>query len=215
MSARARGRVPRTQAARPPGSSMRSCRPHRRASRHESPASARSSLSRSRSSWNTQPRSFSPNVVGSACTPCVRPIVTVGSMLLGAHQRDLRRALDALADELPGPLNDEGERGIEDVRRREPVVEPATVGAEIGRDGVHERRDVVVRDPFSLRDLCGAGNAGTLTNGPRARGRNDSGLGPGVEDGELHGDAIARASPPRTRPWTWQASRSGRSLRRF
>ena len=93
-------------------------------------------------------------------------------MLLGAHQRDLRRALDALADELPGPLNDEGERGIEDVRRREPVVEPATVGAEIRRDGVHERRDVVVRDALSLRDRAGLGT--------RARSRTARALADGT-----------------------------------
>ena len=41
------------------------------------PSSARSTRVRSRSSSNAHPASFSPSVVGSACTPCVRPIVSV------------------------------------------------------------------------------------------------------------------------------------------
>ena len=41
------------------------------------PSSARASRCRLRSSSNAQPASFSPNVVGSACTPCVRPIWSV------------------------------------------------------------------------------------------------------------------------------------------
>jgi hypothetical protein len=41
------------------------------------PSSARATRSRSRASSNAQPESFSPNVVGSAWTPCVRPICSV------------------------------------------------------------------------------------------------------------------------------------------
>jgi hypothetical protein len=41
------------------------------------PSSARATRTRSRSSANAHPASLSPNVVGSAWTPCVRPIVSV------------------------------------------------------------------------------------------------------------------------------------------
>ena len=41
------------------------------------PSIARVTRSRSRSSANAHPASLSPNVVGSACTPCVRPMQSV------------------------------------------------------------------------------------------------------------------------------------------
>ena len=42
-----------------------------------SSSNARSSRPRLRSASNAKPASFSPNVVGSACTPCVRPMQSV------------------------------------------------------------------------------------------------------------------------------------------
>ena len=41
------------------------------------PSSARATRVRARSSSNAHTASFSPNVVGSACTPCVRPMQSV------------------------------------------------------------------------------------------------------------------------------------------
>ena len=63
------------------------------------PSSARASRTRSRSSSNAQPASLRPNVVGSAWTPCVRPIVIVRAVLLGPRDDGGERALDAVEDQ--------------------------------------------------------------------------------------------------------------------
>ena len=39
------------------------------------PARARRARSRSRSTWSAKSANFAPKVVGSACTPCVRPVI--------------------------------------------------------------------------------------------------------------------------------------------
>ena len=84
-SAPARGRAARTRSARPPGRWRRTCRPPRRACRRACPRARARGAARARSSSNAQPASLSPKVVGSAWTPCVRPICRRQPVLLGAR----------------------------------------------------------------------------------------------------------------------------------
>ena len=71
------------------------CRPRRRACRRASPRARARRRARSRSSANAQPASLRPNVVGSAWTPCVRPIVIVSPVLLGPRGDGGERALES------------------------------------------------------------------------------------------------------------------------
>ena len=102
-----------------------------------------------RSSSSTQPSSFSPNVVGSACTPWCAPC-TASSGAPRPRQRRVARALDARQQQAAGVAELQRERGVDDVRRGEPVVEPARVLADLLGDRLREGDDVVVRAPLDL-----------------------------------------------------------------
>ena len=151
-----------------------------------SPSSARSTRVRSRSSSNAQPASFSPNVVGSACTPCVRPIVSV--IRCSSARRDDRgeRAVDAFDDQPARLLDLQRERRVEHVGGRQPVVEPAPVLAEPLGDGVDERRDVVVRPLLDLAHALRRRRDRGVPDRLRRLGGHAADLGPRVERGELH-----------------------------
>ena len=84
----ARDRGARRRSARARDRSRNTCRRLPRASRPASRRAPARTRARSRSSSNAQPASFSPNVVGSACTPCVRPMQSVRTVLLGAGRDD-------------------------------------------------------------------------------------------------------------------------------
>ena len=62
------------------------------------------------------------------------------------------RAVDPVEDEPSGVLDLQRKRGVDDVRRGQPVVEPASLGPELLRDGVDECRRVVIGDAFDLGD---------------------------------------------------------------
>ena len=62
------------------------------------------------------------------------------------------RALEPVEQERAGLLDRDRERGVQDVRRGQAEVEPATVLAERLGDRVDERRDVVVRLALELGD---------------------------------------------------------------
>ena len=125
--------------------------------------------SRPRSSSNAQPASFRPKVVGSACTPCVRPICSV------ARCSSARATTTASARSSPARISApasricSGERGVDDVGRGEPVVEPAALLAELLGDGVDERGGVVVERRLELGDALGVG--GTAPARSRAAAR--------------------------------------------
>ena len=74
-----------------------------RACRRASPRARAAGASRSRSSVNAQPASLSPNVVGSAWTPCVRPDRGCRTVLLRARDDGAERPLDALEHERTRP----------------------------------------------------------------------------------------------------------------
>ena len=138
------------------------------------------------------------------------------AMLLGARQRppSIARSMPSRTSS-PARWIAERERSVDDVRRRKPVVKPASVRAEVRRDRVDERGDVVVGDALELGDAA-PGSARARARGPHARSRTGR-LRPRPRHRGLRAPrpASARASPPPTRPWTSQVWRSGRSPTRF
>ena len=75
-------------------------------------------------------------------------------MLLGPRDHGGEGTVESLEHERAGFADLQRERGVDDVRRGEPVVEPSSVGAERPGHGVDEGRDVVVRHRLELRNAC-------------------------------------------------------------
>src|SRR5438445_2709070 len=76
-------------------------------------------------------------------------------VLIGPSDHSRERAVDALADEAARVLNLEGKGGVDDVGRRESVVEPASLRPKLLGHGINEGRRIVVCDPLDLRDTPG------------------------------------------------------------
>ncbi len=76
-------------------------------------------------------------------------------MLLRPRDDRLERAVDPTEDDAAGFLNCERQRGIEHVRRREAVVEPARYFAELVGDRIDECRNVVTRRSLDLGHALG------------------------------------------------------------
>ena len=113
---------------------------------------ASASRRRPRSTSNAQPASFSPNVVGSAWTEWVRPIITRAGLGAGPRHEDLEQPVRVAQEQLAGRAQLQRERGVDHVRRRQPEVqEPALRPDRLGDLG-HERDDVVVGRPLELLD---------------------------------------------------------------
>ena len=136
------------------------------------------------------------------------------AVLLGAGDDGGERALDPFEHERARLADLERERGVEHVRRRQPVVEPAPLVAELLGDRVDERGDVVVRPRLDLghalrrrRDRPRADRLDRLA-------RHDADLGPALERGELDVEPAAAASPRPTRSPTWPGGSSAKSLER-
>ena len=66
-----------------------------------------------RSSSNAQPASFSPNVVGSAWTPCVRPMHQRAAVLLGARDDGRERAVEPVEEQRSRLPHLQRERGVD------------------------------------------------------------------------------------------------------
>ena len=69
-----------------------------------------------------------------------------------ARTTDAERAVEPCDDSAPASLDLQGERGVDDVRRRQPVVDPAAFRAELLGDRVDERGEVVVGRQLDLGD---------------------------------------------------------------
>ena len=109
--------------------------------------------SRSRSICSAHSATLAPNVVGSAWMPCVRPIITVSRWRAGQldergeQLRRRRRSAD-----VGGVAHRPAQRGVDDVGRRQAVVDPrAGRRADALLDDVDERGDVVVGDRARAR----------------------------------------------------------------
>ena len=153
--------------------------------RHAS--SARSSRVRARSSSNAQPASFQPNVVGSAWMPCERPMQTVRAVLLGAaHDRGESRGRCPRRSSVARVADLQRERGVDDVGRGEPVVDPAALRPELLGDRVDEGGEVVVGRLLDLGHALGGRRPAPRADRGDVLRRDGSDLGPAVERRELH-----------------------------
>ena len=170
-------------------------------------SSADSSRSRSRSSSNAQPASFSPKVVGSAWTPCVRPDdERLRGAPLRASTTASNAARDAVEEERARLADLQRERRVEHVGGRQPVVEPPSpFGVQPFADCVDERGEIVARPALDLATCSGEGGAASRADRRCRLCGNDPELGPGVERRELDVEpqlelALLRPDPGHGRP---------------
>ena len=106
-------------------------------------------------------------------------------VLLSTRDDRDERTLEAFEDERPRILHGEGQCRVEHVGRREPVVEPATLLAESGRDRIDERGNVVVRLALDLGDALGARDDRPAPDLVDRIVRHEPDLGPPLERREL------------------------------
>ena len=165
----------------------------------DAPATARSRRRRLRSASNAKPASFTPNVVGSACTPWVRPTHSVPACSRARGHERVAVGARALHEDRAGLGDLQPERGVEHVGGGEPVVHPAAGLAHRGGHDVHEGRHVVVGHLLALGDLLD-GERRPLANGRGVLGGDGAGLGQRVHHGQLHlepGVELALLGPDR------------------
>jgi two-component system, OmpR family, response regulator RegX3 len=102
--------------------------------------------------------------------------------------------LDALEHEEAGLAQLERERRIEDVGRGQSVVEPATLLAEVGGNGVHECGDVVLSPLLDLRHALRRGRHRPVADRLDGLPRYSTDLGPALERGELYLEPASQAA---------------------
>ena len=124
---------------------------------------ARSTRSRSRCSSAYHSASFTPNVIGSACTPCVRPIIGVRRCSSARSRTASIRPAMPLTIRSQACAHLHRLRGIDDVGRGQAEVQPARRRPDLLGDGRRERDDVVLRGLLDLLD------AGDVERGPGAQ----------------------------------------------
>ena len=93
--------------------------------------------------------------------------------------------LEPRQQELAGRADLKRESSVDDVGRGQSVMNPASVRPDLGRDGVHERGQVVLRLALELGDALGARRLRALSDLRHDVRGNGSELGPGLEGGEL------------------------------
>ncbi len=119
------------------------------------------------------------------------------AVLLGTDADDVERAVDAGEQQLARLAQDEGQRGVDDVGGRQPVVEPARLRPDLLGHRLGEREHVVVGAPLDLARPVDV-DARASANGLDRLGRDDAELAPGVERGEL--DLEPRLQPSLVAP---------------
>ena len=140
---------------------------------------ARASRSRSRRTCIAHSASLTPNVVGSAWMPCVRPDHRRVAEL-ACPGRDRRLELRGRGqDAVERPRHLQRERGVDDVARREPVVHPRAGGLpDAFLHDVDERGDVVVGDLLALVHRVDVERRPRSRTGARVVVGHDAELGP-------------------------------------
>ena len=105
---------------------------------------------RSRSSCSAHSATLAPNVVGSAWMPWVRPIITVA--VLAGHRRDGGdEPVGGVDEQLAGVAHRPAQRRVDDVGRRQSVVDPRSRRrTDRLLHDVDERRHVVVGGSLAL-----------------------------------------------------------------
>ena len=99
-----------------------------------------------------QSASLRPKVIGSAWTPCVRPIIGVCLCSSARARTASREPLEIGEDHVARVAHLQRLRGIDDVRRGEPEVEPSGGGPDLLGDRGGERDDVVLGRRLDLLD---------------------------------------------------------------
>jgi hypothetical protein len=97
-------------------------------------------------------------------------------VFLRARHDCAERCIDPFENESPGVLHGERQRGVDDVRGREAVVEPTARCPEVLGNRVDERGYVVVRRALELGDPLGSGHLRRLPDLGRRLGRHCSNL---------------------------------------
>ena len=139
---------------------------------------ARRTRSTSRDTSAYHSASFRPKVIGSACTPCVRPIIGV-SRCSNARSRIASASPSRSAqDHVAGLAHLQRLRRVDDVRRGHAEVHPPGRRADLLGDRGRERDDVVLRD---LLDFLDAGDVERAELADVARGLR------GHDAGSRHG----------------------------
>ena len=172
------------RAARAPRRAGRRCRRRRRrprACRRRRRRRRARRRSRLRRRSYHQPSSLSPNVVGSACTPCVRPMHGVLRCSQRPRQHRGERAVEAGEQLDAGRAQLQREPRVDDVGGRQAVVEPARLLAHLLGDRLGERDHVVVRAPLDLPGALDQRRVGAraLAHGRDGARRHDAQLLPG------------------------------------
>ena len=108
-----------------------------------------------RSEWrrisSNQTASLSPKVIGSACTPWVRPIISVSLCSIARAAEGVDQVVYLLRQKVGGVDELQAGRRVPHVARREAEMQPARLGAQGLAHGPQERRHVVAR----ARNLLG------------------------------------------------------------
>ena len=173
---RVAARGPRTRRPRPRGRCWSTCRPRPTACRRRSASRARRSRSRSRSACRHQRASLAPKVMGSACTPWVRPTIGVARNSRARSLQHGDQPVARLDEHVGGPGQGEAQGGVDHVGGREAVVDPLPGRrADALLHHVDEGGHVVVGDPLALGhrlDQLGRrrGRLARARSGPRRPG---------------------------------------------
>jgi hypothetical protein len=117
--------------------------------------------------------------------------------LLGAHEQRPLGALEPAEQELAGVAELQRECRVDDVGRRQAVVEPARRLAHLLGDRLGEREDVMVRAALDLLD-AGDVDTGALAHGARRLGRDRPQLRPRFHGRDL--DVEPPLEPALVRP---------------
>ena len=130
-----------------------------------------SSRIRSRSACRQKSPSFAPKVVGSACMPWVRPTVGVVANSVARTTQHVDQPAGGPDEEIAGAAERHRQRGVDDVGRGQPVMDPHALRRPDGSaHDVDERGEVVVRHPLTFGD---GGDEGCVD--PRRRGARRGG----------------------------------------
>ena len=141
--------------------------------------------SRPRATSNAQPAHLRPNVVGSAWTEWVRPIITVPASFRARAISARTSASASVRRRAPGGAELEREPRVDDVAAGEAEVEVAPLGADGFGDLAHERDHVVVGCQLDLGDAVDV-DAGAGGDDLERVGRHQATAHLGAADGELH-----------------------------
>ena len=139
----------------------------------------------SRASSAYHSASFRPKVIGSACTPCVRPIIGVRRCSSARVRTACISPSRPFEDQVAGLAHLQGLRGVDDVGGRQAEVQPARRRADVLGHRGRERDDVVLGD---LLDFFDAGDVegAALADVARGIGGHDPGAGHRVDCGDFN-----------------------------